>query len=86
MVNKLCNKSIKLLVSSSKIYFVVTWSTNQREKEFVHIDPKFAKVLRKVMYVPPITGSLILAKNAIIATNMAYTVALWTAETPITRA
>ena len=32
--------------------------------------PKFVSVLSKVMYVPPMVGSLTLAKNAICATNI----------------
>jgi len=34
--------------------------------------PRFVRVLRKVMYVPPTAGSEILAKNAMIATNMQF--------------
>ena len=35
--------------------------------------PKLQTVLSRVMYVPPIAGSLTLAKNAIVGTNMQYT-------------
>ncbi len=34
--------------------------------------PKLAMVLRRVIYVPPIDGSLILAKKPIMETNMLY--------------
>jgi len=50
--------------------FTVTSSSSMRDKLIGHLDPRLAMVLRSVMYVPPIAGSLIFAKNAICDTNM----------------
>ena len=48
-------------------------STSQRARVPVHVPAMLDMVLRSVMYVPPILGSLILALNAIIDTNIEYT-------------
>ena len=39
-----------------------------------YLPPKFDTVLSRVIYVPPIRGSLTFALNAIIDTNMLYNV------------
>lgn len=50
----------------------VRLSTSHKASVDGQFPPRFARVLRSVMYVPPNAGSLILAKNAITATNMLY--------------
>jgi hypothetical protein len=49
-----------------------TLSTSQRDSVPGHIPARFDTVLRRVMYVPPIAGSLILAWNAMVETNIEY--------------
>ena len=44
--------------------------TDQVRKEFGHIMPRLARVLRKVMLVPPMAGSEIRAKKAMMAINL----------------
>ena len=49
-----------------------TLSTSHRASVLVQVPARFVMVLRRVMYVPPMEGSLILAWNAIIDTNIEY--------------
>ena len=45
-------------------------STSHKATVLGHVPPKLLRVFNNVMYVPPDRGSLILAKNAIIDTNI----------------
>ena len=52
VLNKYPGEEISAQVSSLASLYVMM-STNQRTNDVVHIFPKFAKVLKKVMLVPP---------------------------------
>jgi hypothetical protein len=45
---------------------------HQRASVAGQFPPRFVRVLRRVMYVPPTAGSDTRAKNAMMATNMQY--------------
>ena len=47
-----------------------TLSTSHRASVLIQVPARLAIVLSRVIYVPPIDGSLILAWNAIIETNI----------------
>ena len=53
--------------------FSDTVSTNHKAIVLGQVPARFMMVLRRVMYVPPMAGSLILAWNAIPDTNIEYT-------------
>ena len=49
-----------------------TLSTSHRARVLIQVPARLVMVLSRVMYVPPMEGSLILAWNAITDTNMEY--------------
>ena len=55
------------------------------ENDLLHMLPRFQKVLRRVMKVPPTRGSLILALNAISETSLVNIVVWWRTNTKVSR-
>lgn len=79
--NELILTSASAFQSQSKPSISPPWqdfqesaSTNQRATVLGQFPPRLVTVFSRVMYVPPILGSLILALKAIIATNIEYRV------------